>query len=78
MMDAVSTLFHCRKCFMNADALSNLLILQRGKVDKMCFQRFPKLGFFLSHTSLLRKQFALTKHYRDPVPKIADNLFIDL
>ena len=55
MMNTVGTLLHCGNRSMNANALLNTLILRRGKVHKMCVQRFQKF------TSLLRKQLASTK-----------------
>ena len=78
MINAVGTLLHCRNRSMNANSLLNTLILRRGKEDKMCVQRFQKLGLCLSYTSLLRKQLSLTKNYCTPVAKLADKLLNDL
>ena len=52
MMNAVGTLLHCRNRSMNSNALLKTSIFPRGKVDKMCVQRFQKLCLCLSYASL--------------------------
>ena len=70
--NAVSILLFCRNQSMNANASLNLLILRRGKADKMCVGRFNALHLCLSHTSMLQKQSALGKDYLSPVKQLAE------
>ena len=70
--NAVSILLFCCNQSMNANASLNLLILRRGKADKMCVGRFNALHLCLSHTSMLQKQSALGKDYLSPVKQLAE------